>query len=566
MVPRLVGSRQEYLPGVSSVESSQHRRVMLLSRLIQLDNNKSKAHCTPRQQPGSTLHPSIHPFSCLPPAAGMSADDERRFRIIVIGAGISGLVASNYLQRLDIDHVVLEQNTEVAPATAGVISLWPHAVRILQQLGCLEAVRRVSKPYSRILTRGQDGKLLLDSGLLERLWVSHGAPAYPINRQTLLQILYDALPDKSLIRTGVAVEAIEQYPDGAKVRLGDGRVETGDMVLGCDGVRSPTRSLMWEHAARASPGLIQASEKTSLRTLYQALLVTAPPMAEQLDGDSNLVVTQGSDLCFMAVTQPDTTYLLAIEPATPGPFSWPHRRHFTDADAEAMAARIADRPVTDGILFSEIWRRRTRASMVTLEEGVMDHWHHGRICLGGDAVHKFQPSLAMGGSAAMESVVSLINHLQTALVRFSPATSFAAQKPSGTALNMAFAAYQAQERDRMRWMRDACCGLAKTQMYATPWHRLLGQWLIPRVVGDGALGEQISAYIAGAPRMAFLPSVGLPKGRIPWAGEHDEEGAHSDWGSGRVNLGAGGAAEPYVAQEGMGNGSLERQIRVTTAA
>lgn len=47
----------------------------------------------------------------------------------------------------------------------------PHAVRILQQLGCLEAVKRVPKPYSRILTRGQDGRLLLDSGLLERLWV-----------------------------------------------------------------------------------------------------------------------------------------------------------------------------------------------------------------------------------------------------------------------------------------------------------------------------------------------------------------------------------------------------------
>lgn len=56
-------------------------------------------------------------------------------------------------------------------------------------------------------------------------------------------------------------------------------------------------------------------------------------------------------------------------------------------------------------------------------------------------------------------------------------------------MNMAFAAYQAQERDRMRWLRDACCSLAKMQMYATPWHRLLGQRLVPRVVGDGALAE-----------------------------------------------------------------------------
>lgn len=82
----------------------------------------------------------------------------------------------------------------------------------------MEAVKRVPKPYSRILTRGQDGRLLLDSGLLERLWVIHGAPAYPVDRQTLLQIPHDVLPDKSLTHTGLAVEAIEQYPDGAKVR------------------------------------------------------------------------------------------------------------------------------------------------------------------------------------------------------------------------------------------------------------------------------------------------------------------------------------------------------------
>lgn len=480
--------------------------------------------------------------------------DEKRFRIIVVGAGITGLVASNCLQHLGIDHVVLEKHKDVAPATGGVISMWPHAVRILQQIGCLEAVKRVSKPYTRILTRGQDGKLLLDSGLLEQLRVSHGAPAYPVNRQTFLQILYDGLPDKSLVHTGVAIEAIEQHPDGVRVRLADGRVETGDMVLGCDGVHSLTRGLMWEHAARASPGLIQASEKTSLKTWHEALLVNAPPMTDQLDGDSNLVITQAPDLTFVVVSQPDATFLFAIVPVRPGPFSWPHRRRFTAADAEAMAERISGRPVTDGLLFSEIWKRRTRSSMVTLEQGVFDHWHHGRICLVGDAVHKTQPNLALGGNAAMEGVASVINHLQRTLVQLSATASSPTQRPSGTALNMAFAAYQAQERGRMRWLKELCGTVGKMQMYATPWHRLMAQWVVPRVVGDGSLANQISAYIAGSPRMSFLPSIGLPKGRIPWA----DEGGMEDTAAGRV-------AEPY-AQDGMGNGSLERQIRVPAVA
>jgi 2-polyprenyl-6-methoxyphenol hydroxylase-like FAD-dependent oxidoreductase len=70
------------------------------------------------------------------------------------------------------------------------------------------------------------------------------------------------------------------------------------------------------------------------------------------------------------------------------PFTWPKRQRFTDEDANALAELVADKPVTDQLLFSEIWRQRTRASVISLEEGVMEHWHHGRICLLGDAVHK----------------------------------------------------------------------------------------------------------------------------------------------------------------------------------
>jgi 2-polyprenyl-6-methoxyphenol hydroxylase-like FAD-dependent oxidoreductase len=53
---------------------------------------------------------------------------------------------------------------------------------------------------------------------------------------------------------------------------------------------------------------------------------------------------------------------------------------------------VADKPVTDQLLFFEIWRRRNRASVISLEEGVMEHWHHCRICLLGDAVHKVRLS------------------------------------------------------------------------------------------------------------------------------------------------------------------------------
>jgi 2-polyprenyl-6-methoxyphenol hydroxylase-like FAD-dependent oxidoreductase len=83
-----------------------------------------------------------------------------------------------------------------------------------------------------------------------------------LERRNLLQILYDGLPDKSFIRTESIIEDVKQFPDRVEVCLADGTVETGDMVLGCDGVHSLMRSFMWDHATKTSPGLIQVKEKT----------------------------------------------------------------------------------------------------------------------------------------------------------------------------------------------------------------------------------------------------------------------------------------------------------------
>lgn len=79
------------------------------------------------------------------------AQAEHPFRIIVVGAGVAGLVASNCLQKLGIDHVVLEKHSEVAPPMGNGISMWPHGLRILHQLNCLgasySARRCVSQPF-----------------------------------------------------------------------------------------------------------------------------------------------------------------------------------------------------------------------------------------------------------------------------------------------------------------------------------------------------------------------------------------------------------------------------------
>lgn len=76
-----------------------------------------------------------------------------------------------------------------------------------------------------------------------------------------MQSLYDTLPDKTTIQTSCTVLDIKQDADGVDVILAGGKVERGDLVLGCDGVYSFVRGILWEHANIASPGLITVDEK-----------------------------------------------------------------------------------------------------------------------------------------------------------------------------------------------------------------------------------------------------------------------------------------------------------------
>lgn len=436
---------------------------------------------------------------------------ERPFRVVVVGSGVAGMVASNCLQKLGIDHVVLERQTDVAPPLGAGISMWPHGLRILNQLGCLDAVKEAAVPVSRFMSRDPSGRLIHDNLLYTHVEQNHGIGFYPLERQRFLQILYDGLPDKSFVKTGCAVEDVAQFPDRVEVKLSNGEVETGDMVLGCDGVHSLVRQVMWDHATKTSPGLIQTKEKTSLKTSWKTLVFVTPGIPEL--GERDLTVTYNDGFTFLITSQPGAVYFFVIF-RHDKPFTWPRRERHTDAEAEELAARVADRPVTDQLVFQEIWKRRTRASVISLEECVMEHWHHGRIVLAGDAVHKVHPNMGLGGNSAIEGIASLMNHLERVV---APARQKQSGRPSATALSMAFAAYQEERKQRMRELMDLSNMVAKMHTYATPLHKFMANWMLP-LADDRTFADRVGAYIATAPKLDFVPEApgGFTTGRLPW--------------------------------------------------
>ncbi|KID59578.1 FAD binding domain protein, partial [Metarhizium brunneum ARSEF 3297] len=94
---------------------------------------------------------------------------------------------------------------------------------------------------------------------------------------------------------------------------------------------------------------------------------------------------------------------------------WPVNTRYTDKDEEVVAEQIMSTPVTETIIFGNLWYSRSSSGLVPVEEGVLKNWHSGRIVLIGDAVHKcltMTPDLGLGGACAVEDAVVLCNNLR----------------------------------------------------------------------------------------------------------------------------------------------------------
>ncbi|KAH7311416.1 FAD binding domain protein [Stachybotrys elegans] len=436
------------------------------------------------------------------------------FRVIVVGAGVAGLTASHCLEKAGIDHVVLERRAEIAPPEGASIAIYPNGSRILEQIDCLEAAEAACVPMDRWICRRPGGKQIWNTGFFDFVKENHGRDILLLERRNFLRILYDCLPNKSRVRLNAGVAGIKQSSSGVEVALSDGTVEVGDLVLGCDGVHSRTRGFMWDHANKTAVGTITAKEKKAMKTMWKCLVGTGPPAPEL--GERDMTVTHDNRYSFLALTQPDRVFWFVFfhqDKTT----TWPHRDRYTDQDAEALAATVADHPVSESILFGELWKKRDRGQLIAIEEGVLDHWFHGRIALAGDAVHKVTPNIALGGNTAMESVVVLCNHIKRMV------TAQQGAKPSPATLEKTLMGYQTERHARAKEIMELSGLITKVQAWDTPLHKFMATWALP-LQPDRTVPDQLGEIIRGAPKLEFVEIDGFAKGRLPWKDEEEAAG------------------------------------------
>lgn len=80
--------------------------------------------------------------------------------LLIVGAGIAGLVLANLLERLEIDYLLLEGYHSLTPDAGASIVLHPHGLRVLDQIGCYEKIAELAAPADALNHRKEDGRVI----------------------------------------------------------------------------------------------------------------------------------------------------------------------------------------------------------------------------------------------------------------------------------------------------------------------------------------------------------------------------------------------------------------------
>ncbi|MEZ0113324.1 2-polyprenyl-6-methoxyphenol hydroxylase-like FAD-dependent oxidoreductase [Catenulispora sp. EB89] len=175
-----------------------------------------------------------------------------------MGAGIGGLAAALSLHDAGLSDVRVAEAAPALRSFGGGVSLLPHAVRELTELGLAEAVAGCGVATEELAYYDLSGGTRVWSEP-RGLAAGYRWPQYAVRRGELQMALYNAVLARmgtDVVRTGARLTGYVQIPGGAVEALfadayGGTHSEWADLLVGADGVHSVARAQM--NPAEAAP-------------------------------------------------------------------------------------------------------------------------------------------------------------------------------------------------------------------------------------------------------------------------------------------------------------------------
>ena len=318
-------------------------------------------------------------------------------KALIIGAGVAGPVAAMALQRAGVDAEIFEAHPRTADDAGAFLTLQTNGMDALRAIDSYHAVagRGFATPVMQFYSwTGRHLGTVPTGGMLD-----DGTVGHTVRRSEL----YAALRDEA-VRRGVRIHHDRRLVDArehageAVAEFDDGSTAAGDVLVGCDGVRSRVRTVIDPDApaARRVPLLNLGGHARGVTT-------------GRRPGEYHMIF--GKRAFFGYATAPDgETWWFANPPAREDPGDV-DVASTTDAQWRALLLDLfaVDRSPAVDLVSATPGPLRGYA---TYDIPTIPTWRNASMVVIGDAAHAASPSSGQGASMAIEDAVQLARCLR----------------------------------------------------------------------------------------------------------------------------------------------------------
>ncbi len=308
-------------------------------------------------------------------------------KVIISGGGIGGLTAALCFIHHGHEVTVLERAAELGEVGAG-IQVSPNAMKVFEALGMSNALAaNAFRPESIETRMGISGRYIFKIPLADRAIKNWGSPYLHIYRPDYIEALLKAVKNKGedIVRLNHEVTGYEQTGDGIIAKLTNGRQVLGEVLIGADGIHSPTRTQMLGVEKPQFTGNVAWRAVVPIEKLGEDI---PNPTACAWMGPGRHCVTyrlRGGKLAnLVAVVERD---------------DWT-KESWTEKGTKEEA--LADFKGWNSTIINIIKNAQTLYRWALFDRPSLERWVDGRVALLGDAAHPMLPFMAQGAAMAVE--------------------------------------------------------------------------------------------------------------------------------------------------------------------
>ncbi|MDI9915309.1 NAD(P)/FAD-dependent oxidoreductase [Rhodococcus sp. IEGM 1379] len=359
-------------------------------------------------------------------------------RVMIIGAGLGGLVLAHGLSSRGLDVAVYERDSYPGERPQGYrIQLGEPGLAGLQH--CLPphlfelSLATAGSPPPRVTVRNRQLEMLSDPATSAQSRSAGATSPRSFNRATLREILLSGLGEN--VNYGAQLLSYRQEEDGTvTAEFADGRVATADLLVGADGVGSTVRKFLLPDAEVKDAGLRLIYGRIPLDAETSELLpawvfesifsvVTAGPGQPHV-GIGPVQFDQRPDLAGLATNPPVRVtavddYLAFMVGAPADHPAMPSVGALRQLDYQSLYG-VAEKLVDDNWhpeirQLLALWEKESLLALRVSTAAPVPVWEPSRVTLIGDAIHAMSPVLAMGANTAIRDASELTRALSDAV-------------------------------------------------------------------------------------------------------------------------------------------------------